>query len=70
MAQRKETQEKEEIMEKTREEIISIMTNAIAWELEREDQPEDGELMTTQANIERYKKAAERAYRQGIEGKD
>jgi len=54
-----------------RAQIISVMTNAIAFELEKgDDIPDDGEFMTSHENIERYKRAAERAYRQGIEGKE
>lgn len=48
-----------------RERTISVMTNAIAFSLEG---GVEGQI--TVEDVEPYRIAAERAYRQGIEGKD
>lgn len=54
--------------EDEREKKIGIMTNAIAWVLEGGEGSD--ELTVSLEQVDLYKEAAERAYRQAIEGEE
>lgn len=57
------------LQDSSKENIIGIMTNAIAWEMiDPIDVDKDGVQTITAEEAARCKRAAERAYRQAIEG--
>jgi len=54
----------------SKEKTIAIITNAIAWEMIPHEKNDDGEITLSKDEVALCKRAAERVYRQAIEGRD